>query len=307
MTRTTPALLLAAAGMVVTSCGTAAGQPVSLGPGRVITVVAAENFWASVARQLGGLHVRVVSIITNPNADPHSYEPTVSDAKAVALARLVIENGIGYDPWLPRLLAADNGGQAVLDVGRLLGVPDGGNPHRWYNPADVRVVIGRLTADYSKIDPRDRSYFLSRQRWFETIALRRYDDLIAEIRAKFAGTPVGASESIFAMVAPALGLRLITPPAVLRAISEGGEVSAADKAAIDRQISRHLIAVYVYNSQNITPDVQTQVAEAKAAGIPVTTITETLVPPNATYQAWQVRQLRSLLAALTAARAKGSR
>ncbi len=299
--------MLAAVGLAVTGCGTAAGQQVRLGPGRVITVVAAENFWGSIARQLGGRHVHVVSIITNPNADPHSYEPTVADARTVALAGLVIENGIGYDPWMPRLLAADNGQQTVLDVGQALGAPAGGNPHRWYNPADVRVVVSRLTAAYGRLDPRDRAYFTSRERWFETVALRPYDDLIAAIRAKYAGTPVGASESIFAMLAPALGLRLITPQRFLRAISEGGEVSAADKATIDRQIGHHLIAVYVYNSQNVTPDVQAQVAEAKAAGIPVATITETLVPPNIAYQAWQVRQLRGLLAALAAAAAKGSR
>src|SRR6266851_4126874 len=137
--------MLAAVGLAVTGCGTAAGQQVRLGPGRVITVVAAENFWGSIARQLGGRHVHVVSIITNPNADPHSYEPTVADARTVALAGLVIENGIGYDPWMPRLLAADNGQQTVLDVGQALGAPAGGNPHRWYNPADVRVVVSRLT------------------------------------------------------------------------------------------------------------------------------------------------------------------
>jgi zinc/manganese transport system substrate-binding protein len=296
--------MVAAAGLAVTACSTAAGKtPVS--GGRVIAVVAAENFWGSIARQLGGRHVNVVSIITNPNADPHIYEPTAADARTVALAGLVIENGIGYDPWMPRLLAAGNTQPAVLDVGQLLGGPAGGNPHRWYNPADVRVVISRLTALYTRLDPRDRAYFQSRQRWFGTVALHTYTDLVAEIRAKYGGTPVGASESIFAMLAPALGLRLITPYSFLRAISEGGEVTAADKATIDRQISHHLIAVYVYNSQNVTPDVQAQVAEAKAAGIPVTTITETLVPPTTTYQAWQVRQLRGLLVALAAAAAKG--
>ena len=297
--------VLAAAGLALTACSAAAGQSPVSGGGRVITVVAAENFWGSVARQLGGRHVNVVSIITNPNADPHIYEPTAADARTVALAGLVIENGIGYDPWMPRLIAAGNAPLAVLDVGQILGVPAGGNPHRWYNPADVRVVIGRLTALYTRLDPRDRAFFKARQRWFETVALRPYNDLIAEIRTQFLNTAVGASESIFAMLAPALGLRLITPYSFLRAISEGGEVTAANKATIDRQISRHLIKVYVYNSQNVTPDVQAQVAEARAAGIPVTTITETLVPPTATYQAWQVRQLRGLLAALAAAAAKG--
>ena len=131
--------------------------------------------------------------------------------------------------------------------------------------------------------------------------LARYDQLIASIRAKYAGTPVGASESIFAALAPALGLRLLTPPSFLTAISEGTEPTAADKQTIDHQIATHQIKVYVYNSQNATPDVQAQVQAARAAGIPVTTITETLVPATATFQAWQVSELEALQAALAKA------
>jgi len=270
-------------------------------PSGVIQVAAAENFWGSIASQVGGSHVRVRSIITNPNTDPHSYEPTAADARALATAQLVIENGIGYDPWVARLLAADQGApgqQAVLDVGGLLGVPASGNPHRWYNPADVRAVVDQLTADYSRLDPANKGYFARRREFFIKVALSQYHTLIAVIRKKYGGTPVGASESIFAMLAPALGLRLVTPFSFLRAISEGTEVSAGDKLTIDRQIREHLIKIYIYNSQNVTPDVQAQLTEARAARIPVTTITETLVPPTDTFQAWQVRQLRGIEAAL---------
>jgi zinc/manganese transport system substrate-binding protein len=286
---------------LLAGCSTANGSVSPLGRSRVIQVVAAENFWGSIASQLGGKHVHVSSIITNPDTDPHSYEPTAVDARTIALARLVIENGIGYDPWAARLIAADAESQDVLNVGQLLGVPDGGNPHRWYNPSDVRAVVRKLTADYSSLDPADRAYFASRRAWFMTVALRQYDALVARIKAKYSATPVGASESIFAMLAPALGLKLITPYSFLRAISEGTEVSAADKQMIDNQISHHLIKIYVYNSQNVTPDVQAQLAAARAAHIPVTTITETLVPPNSTYQAWQVRELKGIAAALAMA------
>ncbi len=300
----TLAVVLAAAFALLAGCSTANGPLEAPGGRRVIQVVAAEDFWGSIAAQLGGSHVRVVSIITNPNTDPHSYEPTAADARAIALARLVIENGIGYDPWVARLLAADGGGQSVLNVGSVLGVPTNGNPHRWYNPADVRTVIARISADYSKLDPADRAYFARRRAYFTAVALRPYYLLIAAIRSRYAGTPVGASESIFAMLAPALGLRLITPPSFLRAISEGTEVSAADKQTIDNQISRHLIKIYVYNSQNVTPDVRAQVVAARAARIPVATITETMVPATGTYQEWQVRQLRGIQAALAAAGAR---
>jgi len=293
------ATLAVAIALTSAACSTATGATEA--PSQIIQVVAAENFWGSIAQQVGGTDVHVVSIITNPNSDPHSYEPTANDARTIAGAKLVIENGIGYDPWVARLLAADRGAQTVVNVGSVVGVADGGNPHRWYNPTDVRMVINRLTADYSELDPANRSYFAAQRARFERIGLRRYDALITSIRRKYGGTPVGASESIFAMLAPALGLRLITPYSFLKAISEGGEVSAADKQTIDRQISHRLIKIYVYNSQNVTPDVRAQLAAASAEHIPVATITETLAPPEVSYQAWQERELVGIQAALAQA------
>ena len=222
----------------------------------------------------------------------------------MASAGLAIVNGIGYDPWAGRLLAANPvPGRAVLDVGTLVGVPTGGNPHRWYSPTDVQSVIEAITAQYRKLDPGDAAYFDQRRSSFDTAGLADYHRLISDIRTRYAGTPVGASESIFALMAPALGLDLITPPSFLTAISEGTEPTAADKAAIDDQILSHRTRVYVYNSQNATPDIQRQIEEARGAGIPIATITETLVPAGATFQAWQVRELRGLAAAL--ARATG--
>jgi zinc/manganese transport system substrate-binding protein len=270
--------------------------------GRVVEVAAAENFWGSIAAQLGGIHAHVVSIITNPNTDPHSYEPTAADARTLAASQLVIENGIGYDPWVGRLLSADGTSVVTLDVGTLLDVPDDSNPHRWYNPSDVQTVIRRMLADYQRIDPRDSSYFTRQASHFDTVGLKQYDATIADIRARYSGTPVGASESIFAMLAPALGLDLMTPPSFLRAISEGTDVSVADKETIDDQIRTHRIKIYVYNSQNVTPDVQAQLQEVKSEHIPVATITETLQPATASYQVWQTKQLLGIEAALARSR-----
>jgi zinc/manganese transport system substrate-binding protein len=300
------ALLASTAGLA--GCGASSGPTAGSGHGKglVVRVVAAENFWGSIAVQLGGAHAQVTSIITNPTTDPHSYEPTTRDAEKLASAQLVIENGIGYDPWVGHLLSADNVGSTVLNVGSLLGVADGGNPHRWYNPTDVQRVVARIVADLQRLDPSDRAYFSARSRWFNDFALRPYRARIAAMRARFAGTKVGASESIFAMLAPALGLDLITPPSFLRAISEGTDVSAADKETIDTQIADHLIRIYVYNSQNVTPDVQAQLSEVKAERIPYATITETLAPASSTYEAWQTRELAGIEAALaTAARRPG--
>ncbi|MBF6557196.1 MAG: zinc ABC transporter substrate-binding protein [Acidimicrobiales bacterium] len=299
------AVLIAAASL--SACGSSASSPPSTTPvstsGRVIQVAAAENFWGSIASQIGGVHAHVVSIITNPNTDPHVYEPTAGDARTLAGAQFVVENGIGYDPWVPKLLAADQTHATILNVGALLGVAVGGNPHRWYNPSDVQAVVQQMVADYQKLDPSDSAYFTQEETNFNTVALKQYDATLASIRAQYAGTPVGASESIFAMLAPALGLDLITPPAFLKAISEGTDVSVGDKEAIDSQIRNHQIKVYVYNSQNVTPDVQTQLTEVMAQHIPYATITESLQPVGSSYQAWQTKQLLGIQAAL--ARASG--
>ena len=304
---TTVAILVLACG-VLSSCATPAadsGRGSASGPAvtRLIEVVAAEDVWGSIAAQIGGDHAHVVSIITNPNADPHGYEPTATDARSVAESQLVVENGIGYDPWAPKLVKADGGTVAVLDVGNLLGIADGGNPHRWYNPRDVLVVVNQLVTEYQKLDPTDSAYFVGRRTAFETTGLEQYHALIASIASAYRGTPVGASESIFSMLAPALGLDLITPGAFLKDISQGTDVSAADKETIDAQIKRHLIKIYVYNSQNVTPDIQVQLREVKAAHIPYATITETLQPAGASYQAWQTGQLLGIRAALDQATA----
>ncbi|HTC69010.1 MAG TPA: zinc ABC transporter substrate-binding protein, partial [Acidothermaceae bacterium] len=168
----------------------------------------------------------------------------------------------------------------------------------WYNPTDVHTVIAAIVAAYQAADPADSAYFSTQESTYESTGLAEYNDLISQIKKAYAGTPVGASESIFAMMAPALGLNLVTPATFLRAISEGTDPTSADKQTIDNQIKTHAIKVYVYNSQNATPDVQEQVDAAKAAGIPVTTITETLSPATATFQSWQVSELKSLQTAL---------
>jgi zinc/manganese transport system substrate-binding protein len=217
---------------------------------------------------------------------------------------MAIVNGVGYDPWASKLIAANPvKGRVVLTVGDLVGVKAGGNPHRWYSPANVQQVIAAIVRDYSKLDPKDATYFARRKSQLETRGLAEYKHVIATIKRRFGGTPVGASESIFAPLAQALGLRLVTPPSFLKAISEGAEPTAADKTTIDRQIAKKQIKVWVFNSQNSTPDVARLTDEARRRGIPVTTITETLTPASATFQQWQVRQLKALVLAL----AKGVR
>ena len=270
-----------------------------------IHVVAAENVWGSIAAQLGGDRVEVASIIDNPATDPHDYEPTSVDARTMAGAQMAIVNGVGYDSWASKLVAANPvKGRVVLTVGDLVGVKPGGNPHRWYSPANVQQVTNAIVADYTKLDPKDAAYFRAQKARFETNGLAEYKRLIATIRRKYHGVAVGASESIFAALAPALGLRLITPYSFLKAISEGTEPTAADTTTIDEQIAKKQIKVWVLNSQNSTPDVARLTEAARKRHIPITTITETMTPASASFEQWQVRQLKALEAALAQATGK---
>lgn len=296
-------LVLGAVALLATGCGpNGSAGSTGAGSGTKIKVIAAENFWGSIASQLGGTHVDVTSIITNPNTDPHDYEPTSADGRTIASAQFVIVNGAGYDPWASQLLRANpSSGRTVLDVAELVGAKDGDNPHLWYFPDDVQRVIDEITSNYKKMDPGDASYFDQQRQQFETQGLARYRSLIAAIKQKYAGTPVGASESIFVGLAQGAGLDLVTPPDYLKAISEGTDPTAQDKATVDRQITSGQIKVFVYNSQNATPDIRTLVNEAKSRHIPVTTITETLSPASASFQEWQSAQLQQLETALAQA------
>ena len=291
-------VLLAGGGALLAGC---AGSTASVGASAAgkLQVVAAENFWGSIASQLGGSKVAVSSIIVNPNTDPHSYEATAADGAAIARSQMAIVNGISYDGWASKLIAANlASGRVVLDAGKLLGLKEGDNPHQWYSPSSVQRVIAQIVLDYERLDPKDASYFEQRRALFETRELAEYNRLRSAIRARYGGVPVGYSESIFQPLGEDLGLRLLTPYSFAKAIAEGVDVSAADKQTADRQAEERAIKVWVYNSQNATPDVQRVNQLARAARIPITTVTETLSPASDTFQQWQAAQLASLRAAL---------
>ena len=285
------------------ACGTT--QSTTASSAGTVQVVAAENFWGNIAAQVGGSHVHVTSIIADPNADPHSYEYTTADARTVANAQYVIMNGAGYDPWADKLLQANPvNGRKVLNVGDFNGKHEGDNPHMWYNPDYVTAVANKIRDDLKTIDPTDASAFDQSAQTFLTTGLQQYHQLIADIKAKYQGTAVGATESIFSYLAPALGLNLITPYSYLKAVSEGEDITAADEATVEQQVNQKLIKVLIYNSQNTPNNIQALITLAQAAHIPVATITETLTPANASFQDWQVKQLQGIETALAQATGK---
>lgn len=286
---------------LLAGCGRS-GAPAGGARSSALQVVAAENFWGSIAAQLGGSKASVRSVIVDPQTDPHSYEPTARDARVLAQAQLAIVNGLGYDNWAARLLGASaSSARVVLNVGDVLGGRQGENPHQWYSPSSVRSVIDAIAAGYERLDPRDGAYFAARRRDLLSSGFARYDALLREIRARYAGVPVGYSESIFRPLGEALGLRLLTPYGFAKAVAEGTDVTAADKQLVDAQVRERRIAVWVFNRQNVTPDVQRINELVRAERIPVATVTETLAPASESFEQWQVTQLEALARALHAA------
>jgi zinc/manganese transport system substrate-binding protein len=285
------ALLMALAG---SACGTGAMETT---PG-AISVVAGENFWGNVAAQLGGSSVSVQSVVTDPNADPHEYESSTQDARVFSDADLVILNGAGYDNWGQKLLDANTSNhRTVLNIAQLLGRMPGDNPHFWYNPSYVLTVADKITAEYKTIDPGGASLF-DQQRAAFTIALKPYTDRIAAIKSKYAGTPIGSTESIFVYMAAALGLDLITPPEFMDAVAQGTDPPASAVASVHDQVAGKQIKVLVYNIQASSALTTSLKQLAQQQGIPLVGVTETLQPVGATFEDWQAAQLAALEAAL---------
>jgi zinc/manganese transport system substrate-binding protein len=287
------ALALAVAGCSGPSLGNA-------GSGGALKVVAAENFWGSIATQLGGSHVGVQIVVTDPNADPHEYESNTNDARAFAEADLVIMNGAGYDDWATKLLDANlRQGRKVLNVAGLLGKKSGDNPHFWYDPQAVVRVSDAITSDYKTIDGADSGTF-DQMRSSLTAAFKPYTDRVAEIKQKFAGTKVGSTESIFEYMATATGLDLISPPEFMKAVSEGNDPPVHTVATFQDQVNGRQIKVLVYNVQTAT-EVTTNLKHLAAArDIPVVGVSETVQPGTASYQDWMLSELITLENALNA-------
>jgi len=282
--------------LVFVACGSMAPTAQS----GTIRVVAAENFWGSLAVQLSGTKASVLSVVTDPNADPHEYETSTGDARAFADADLVILNGAGYDDWGRKLLDANpSSHRQVLDVAQLIGKKAGENPHFWYEPGYVVRVADSITAKYKAVDAADAGYFDAQRTALDT-ALKPYEDRIAEIKSKYSGVPIGATESIFEYMAAALGLNLISPPAFMDAVAEGNDPPASAVIAFNNQVSGKQIKVLVYNVQTATA-VTTNVKRLAAQNdIPVVGVSETMQPVSASFQEWQLAQLITLQNALAA-------
>lgn len=181
----------------------------------------------------------------------------------------------------------------------LLGKHEGDNPHFWYNPNYVEQVANQITKDYQSLDPKDSAYFTQQRQAFET-SLTAYHQRLNEIKATFAGRTVGATESIFVYMANYLGLDLISPPEFMQAIAEGNDPPADTVVTFEQQIQQKQISVLVFNVQTVTPVTDHLKALAAVQGIPLVSVSETIQPPDVSFQDWQVGQLLQLQNALNA-------
>ena len=254
-----------------------------------ITVVAAENFYGNVAEQIGGDRVSVVSILNNPDQDPHLFEVSPAVIRQVAAARVVVYNGAGYDPWIEQVLSATAKPDRVAIVAAdLIHRKSGDNPHLWYDPIAMPIVARSLASAFAAADPAHKDEYAARLSAF-LATLAPLDAKIAAIRDKYAGAAVTATEPAFGAMAKALKLSMANERFQL-AVMNDTEPSARDVAAFERDLKDRKVRVLFYNKQAVTKLVEHLIALARASKIPVVGITET-APAGLSYQDWMQNEL----------------
>ncbi|HEV7664873.1 MAG TPA: zinc ABC transporter substrate-binding protein [Chloroflexota bacterium] len=266
-------------------------------PTAPVAVLAVENFYANLVQQLGGQCVALTTILSDPNADPHEFQPTAADIRAFQTAAVVVENGLGYDDFADKALGTLAQKPAVVRAGDVVGLQIGANPHVWYSAGYVDQIKSAIVAQLKLVKP-DASAYFDAQAAATDDAFSVYRQLIGQISGQFTSTPVGATESIFVDMSYASGLTLISPPEFMRALSEGNDPSAQDIVEFRNQIKNKQIKVLVYNVQTVTPITEQLKQLAMQNNIPVIGVSETLPQTAVTFQGWQANQLRLLLNAL---------
>ena len=259
-------------------------------------VVAAENFYGDIAQQIGGDRVEVASVLSNPNQDPHLFETTPTIVRQVAAARIVVFNGADYDAWMDKLLkVTPRVERTVLTVAELVDRKAGDNPHFWYDPATMPTLARALADTLGKADPAHAADYAAR---LETLlaSLDRVSAKIEEIRVKYAGVAITATEPVFGYMAAALGLK-VRNERFQMAVMNDTEPSARDIAAFEQDLKEHKVRALLYNKQTGTKLTQRMLDIARRARIPVVGVTETQ-PMGMSYQDWMLMQLADLHKAL---------
>jgi zinc/manganese transport system substrate-binding protein len=261
-----------------------------------VKIVAAENFYGDVARQIGGSHVQVTSILNNPDQDPHLFEASPSVGRALSSANIVVYNGADYDPWMDKLLSASKASdRQTVVAGQLAHKHGGDNPHLWYDPSVMPLVAKQLAASLESRDPSHAADYEKNLQSF-LAALEPVKARIEAIKAKYAGTPVTATEPVFGYMAQALGLDMRNERFQLSVMNDT-EPSASDTAAFESDLKGHKVKLFIYNSQASDGAAKRMLALAKQSGVPVLGVTET-APAGKNFQRWMLDELAAVEKAL---------
>jgi zinc/manganese transport system substrate-binding protein len=242
---------------------------------------------------VGGSKLKIYSFLSDPSADPHQYESNSSNAKAVADSRLVIENGLGYDSFMQKLLkASPKQERVVINVQNLIGAKDGANPHVWYDPTVMPRVATAAAAALARLDPANAANYAANLGTF-IASLKPIDDQVASLKQRHAGAPVAFTEPVYGYMAEAIGLAVKSPPEFMKAVEEGNDPPSRAVAAEQDLITGHQVKVLMYNSQTVTKVTSNVKELAMKNGVPVVGVSET-TPPGKTFQAWQLSTLTEL-------------
>lgn len=294
--------LIAAGVGVALAAGLSACGSSSSGAGSAkgtISVVAGENFYGNIVSQIGGSHVKVTSIISDPNTDPHEYESSAKNAAEIESAQLVVDNGVGYDDFMNQLLqTAPNSNRTVITASKVLGIGGSNpNPHLWYFTAKMPELANAIAADLSKIQPDNAATFKANAAAF-TKSLAPITAVTDKIKAKYAGTKIAYTERVPGYLVQAAGLDLGIPASFTQAVEDGDDPSPADTAAFDQALKTHTVKALLYNAQVTDSQTDQLKALAKSSGVPIVPVTETMPPTAKNYQSWQLSQAQALLTAL---------
>ncbi len=262
-----------------------------------IAVVAAENFYGDIARQIGGDRVSVVSILNNPDQDPHLFETTPGIVRQIAAAQIVILNGANYDSWMDKLLAAGpRRDRIVVNVANVAGYKVGDNPHLWYDPAIMPAVAVAIADALVKADNTHEAEYSERLKT-TVAALDQVTQRVAQLKAKHGGTPVTATEPVFGLMARALGLTMRNERFQL-AMMNDTEPSARDIAAFESDLKERKVRLLIYNSQ-VSEKLTERLRDiARRAKVPVLGVTETM-PAKVNFQEWLLGELNNFDKALS--------
>jgi zinc/manganese transport system substrate-binding protein len=285
-------VIVIAVAMLLSACGS------STGAGHKLDVVAAEDVYGNIASQIGGPQVAVTSLLTSPSADPHLFEPGTSTGLAVADAKVVLQNGLGYDAFMTRLEnSSPSKSRSVVTMEDVLGVHGKDtNPHLWYDLPRLDRIAEAISGAFVQADPSHAAAYRRGLKRFER-SLAPLRGEVAAIRTRFHGTPVAYTEPVPGYLVAAAGLRNLAPDSFTRPIEEGTEPSPSAIAAMNELVAQRRIRVLLYNAQAVSPITGQLRTAAQKAGIPVVGVRETL-PSQLTFQQWQLAQAHALAAAL---------